>query len=256
MRIDMISFPVWIRLGPFILHPHWVFETLAYGLAGYIFVRSRRSQGDVIQARVRWWIIAAAVIGGLVGSRLLYLAENPIEFSRQWSDPAFLLGGKTVVGGLIGGLVGVESMKRWLRVSIPTGDLLVMPLVAGIAVGRVGCFLTGLDDRTYGVATSLPWGVNFGDGVSRHPTQIYEIVFLGAFAAMLVAMNRGGRHTLVVGDRFKLFIIGYLTFRIFVDFIKPAVRIGGLSTIQWACLAMIAYYAPHVPRISHEVRGG
>jgi phosphatidylglycerol:prolipoprotein diacylglycerol transferase len=252
----MLSFPVWIRLGPLTLHPHWVFETLAYSLAGCIFVRNRRRSGDVIDAKLRWWIIGAAAIGGLLGSRLLYLAEDPMQFARGWSDPAFLLGGKTVVGGLIGGLIGVELMKHRLRVTTPTGDLLVVPLVAGIAVGRVGCFLTGLADRTYGVATGLPWGVDFGDGVLRHPTQIYEIVFLAAFAILLAAINRGSSRAFAVGDRFKLFMIGYLTFRLLVDFIKPAVRIGGLSTIQWACLAVIAYYAPHVSRLFYEVRRG
>src|SRR5258708_36630797 len=58
-----------------------------------------------------------------------------------------------------------------------TGDLCVYPLIFGQCVGRIGCFLTGLDDHTHGNFTSLPWGVNFGDG-PRHPTQLYEILFL------------------------------------------------------------------------------
>ena len=37
---------------------------------------------------------------------------------------------------------------------------------------------------------------------------------------------------------------------------KPAVRVGGLSVLQWACLAVLAYYAPHVPRLVTEVRRG
>jgi hypothetical protein len=51
-------------------------------------------------------------------------------------------------------------------------------------------------------------------------------------------------------------MIGYLAFRFAIDFIKPAVRIGGLSTIQWAALAVIAYYAPHILRLLAEVRRG
>ena len=134
-----------------------------------------------------------------------------------------------------------------------TGDLLVTPLVLGIAVGRIGCFLSGLADRTYGVATALPWGVDFGDGVARHPTQLYEIAFFAGLAVVLAVLSlRFAR----VGDRFKGFMIGYLAFRFAIDFIKPAVRIGGLSTIQWAALAVIAYYAPHVPRLLAEVRRG
>ena len=248
-----MTFPVLIRFGPLALHPHWVFETLAYTLAGYVFARNRRRRGDVVATRIRWWIVAAAALGGIVGSRLLYLAEDPVELLRRWSDPAYLAGGKTVVGGLIGGLIAVEWIKRRLGVTVATGDLLVTPLVLGIGIGRIGCFLSGLADRTYGVATALPWGVDFGDGVARHPTQIYEIVFLAGLAVVLMAL---GPRFSVAGDRFKWFMIGYLTFRFAIDFIKPAVRIGGLSTIQWAALAVIAYYAPHVPRLLAEVRRG
>jgi prolipoprotein diacylglyceryltransferase len=230
-----------------------VFETLAYTLAGYVYARDRRRRGDVVETRTRWWVIGAAAFGGLIGSRLLYLVENPVELMRRWSEPAYLAGGKTIVGGLIGGLIAVELIKRRLGVTVATGDLLVMPLVLGIAVGRIGCFLSGLVDRTYGVATALPWGVDFGDGVARHPTQLYEIAFLAVLAVVLVALIP---RFSVAGDRFKWFMIGYLTFRFATDFIKPAVRIGGLSAIQWAALAVIAYYAPHVPRLLAEVRRG
>jgi len=249
----MMTFPVLIRLGPLALHPHWVFETLAYTLAGYVYARDRRRGGDVVETRIRWWVIGAAAFGGLVGSRLLYLVENPVELMRRWSEPTYLAGGKTIVGGLIGGLIAVEWIKRRLGVTVATGDLLVMPLVLGIAVGRIGCFLSGLADRTYGVATALPWGVNFGDGVARHPTQLYEIAFLAVLAVVLMVLTP---RFSMVGDRFKWFMIGYLTFRFAIDFIKPAVRIGGLSTIQWSALAVIAYYAPHVPRLLAEVRRG
>jgi prolipoprotein diacylglyceryltransferase len=144
-------------------------------------------------------------------------------------------------------------IKRRLGVTVATGDVLVMPLVLGIAVGRIGCFLSGLADRTYGVATALPWGVDFGDGVARHPTQLYEIAFLAAFAVVLVVLTP---RLSVAGDRFKWFMIAYLTFRFAIDFIKPAARVGGLSTIQWAALAILAYYAPHVPRLLAEARRG
>jgi phosphatidylglycerol:prolipoprotein diacylglycerol transferase len=248
-----VSFPVYIRLGPVALHPHWVFETLAYTFAFYWFRRERRRIGDVVDRRVRRWVIGAAAVGGLVGGRLLYLLEDPIELAAHWNEPALLLGGKTIVGGLIGGLIGVEWIKRRLGVVVATGDLLVLPLALGISIGRVGCFLTGLPDRTYGMRTLLPWGVDFGDGVLRHPTQLYEIVFLVGLAVLIVKIT--GRFT-VAGDRFKFFMLGYMTFRFVVDFIKPAPRVGGLSVIQWACLATIAYYAPHVPRVISEVRHG
>jgi phosphatidylglycerol---prolipoprotein diacylglyceryl transferase len=248
-----VRFPIYVGFGPVAVHPHWVFETLAYSLGFYWYRRRREQLGDAVDARTRWWVIGAAAIGGLVGSRLLALAEQPTAVAGHWLDPSVLIGGKTIVGGLIGGLVGVEWIKRRLGVTIATGDLLVSPLLLGIAIGRIGCFLSGLADQSYGVATRLPWGVNFGDGVMRHPTQVYEIAFMAALAGLLSAI--GGRLSRA-GDRFKLFMLGYMTFRFAVDFIKPASRVGGLSVIQWACLAMIAYYMPHVPRLVSEVRRG
>ncbi len=141
----LMSFPVYIPLGPLVLHPHWVFETLAYGLAFYLYRRDRRRFGDVLEARLRWWVIGAAAAGGLAGSRLLHLIEDPTALAEHGADLLFLLGGKTIVGGLIGGLIGVEWIKRRLGIVVATGDLLTVPLILGIAIGRVGCFLSGLN---------------------------------------------------------------------------------------------------------------
>jgi phosphatidylglycerol:prolipoprotein diacylglycerol transferase len=74
------------------------------------------------------------------------------------------MGGKMIVGALMGGLLAVEWAKRRLGVTVRTGDLFALPLCAGIAIGRVGCFLTGLEDHTVGAHTTLPWGVDVGDG--------------------------------------------------------------------------------------------
>jgi len=103
------------------------------------------------------------------------------------------MGGKTIAGALIGGLIAVELMKRYIGLHQSTGDLYVVPLALGIAIGRIGCFLTGLSDNTYGTPTNLPWAVNFGDGIPRHPTQLYEIAFLLALVPFLykILIKRG-----------------------------------------------------------------
>jgi phosphatidylglycerol---prolipoprotein diacylglyceryl transferase len=250
-----MSFPAYLHLGSLALHPHWIFESLAYTAGFYLYRRLRRRHGDVIGSRARWWVIGAAVIGGLAGSRILAAFENPLFLEDLSRRPQFLLllGGKTIVGGLAGGLIAVESVKRLRGIRIATGDLLVLPLVLGIAIGRIGCFLSGLEDESYGVATALPWGVDFGDGIARHPAQLYEIIVLAGIGAVLMAR---ARMPATAGDHFKLFMVVYIGFRLLVEFIKPVVRLGGLSAIQWVCLAIVAYYAPHVPRLVTEVRRG
>lgn len=246
-----MSFPVYLRVGTLELHPHQVFEILAWVVGFYVYYRARRRAGDVLSNHDRLWVVVAAVLGGLAGSRLLFAIESAGSLSGQVTGGSALLGGKSIVGGLIGGVVAVEAVKRWLGVTVSTGDLLAMPLVVGMAIGRVGCFLTGLDDQTYGVATSLRWGVDFGDGVARHPTQLYEIA---ALAALAVLLHRHGPHLKREGDRFKLFMVVYLAFRLCVDFFKPGEPVLGLTVIQWACVAGLGYYGPQISRLAAGVR--
>lgn len=224
-----MTFPVLIPLGPWRLDPHVVFESLAYTVGVLVYIAVRRHRGDRISDRDRWSVLTATIVGGALGSRLLAALETvPADSFLQ----AF--GGKTIVGGLIGGWIATEfeKIRRGIRES--TGDLYVFPLIAGIAIGRVGCFLSGLPDRTYGVATTLPWGLDLGDGVLRHPTALYESTFVVAVGALLARLAP----RLASGQLFRLFMLAYLTFRLAVDAIKPGVPVAlGLTAIQWVCLA-------------------
>src|SRR4051812_49460647 len=67
-----------------------------------------------------------------------------------------------------------------------TGARFALPLAVGVAVGRLGCYFAGLDDFTYGTPTALPWGHDFGDGILRHPVQLYESATMAAFAGFYV----------------------------------------------------------------------
>jgi phosphatidylglycerol:prolipoprotein diacylglycerol transferase len=226
---------------------HLVFEVLAYVVAFRLYVALRRRWGDAIPTGTRWSAIAGAAVGAAIGSKLVAWLERPGELVEHLTDPVYLMGGKSIVGGLLGGLAGVEIAKKIAGEVRSTGDLFVLPLCLGIAIGRIGCFLGGLDDHTYGNATRLPWGVDFGDGVRRHPTQIYEIAALG-----LIAWWAMRRHASVArsGDLFRGFMLLYLAFRLAVDSIKPDPRpYLGLTGIQVACVAGLLYYLRDLPRV-------
>ncbi|MDJ0976213.1 MAG: prolipoprotein diacylglyceryl transferase [Planctomycetota bacterium] len=241
-----MEFPVIIRIGSLALHPHPVFEALAYLIGFRLYLVRRRRVGDLLPTRTRWAIVVAAIIGAAVGSKLLFwLIDPPLTLSRL-DDPGYLMGGKTIVGGLMGGIALVEFVKRRLGVRVATGDLFAIPLVVGMAIGRIGCFLTGLEDNTHGYATSLPWGVDFGDGVARHPTQLYGIV---ALTLIGIWIQRRSRLPHKEGDLFRLFLLAYMTWRFAVDGIKPGPRWAGLATIQWAALLTVLVYLREAPRV-------
>jgi len=198
---------------------HPVFETLAYASGYAVFRLNRALQGDVVAEPQRWTVLAAAAVGALVGSRLLGLAEQWPTVLQAWQSGHMLAlffspGGNTIVGGLLGGWLGVEIAKRMSGILRRTGDLFALPLCVGIAVGRIGCFLAGLADDTYGKPTSLPWAVNLGDGIGRHPVQIYEILFL-----VLVGILVSTKRKLPEGARFRIFLKSYLAWRVFIDFL-------------------------------------
>jgi len=223
-----------VSLGP--LHPHVLFEVLAYAIGFQLYRRARRRRGDVVDSETRWSVIVAAAVGAAVGSKLLAWAEHPAD--------GFLISGKTIVGGLLGGWWAVEWAKRRAGVSERTGDLFAVPLCAGIAIGRVGCFLTGLSDKTYGRATELPWAIDLGDGVGRHPTQLYEILFLALLGLWLVRSRaRLADGSLPTGALFDRFVVAYFAFRLAVDFLKPGEPHLGLTAIQWGAVAGLLYHA-------------
>jgi phosphatidylglycerol---prolipoprotein diacylglyceryl transferase len=240
-------FQMTIPLGAVRLHPHWFFESLAYLVGFRLYLRDRKHKGDFLPCGTRVWIIAAAITGAAIGSKLLYWLEDPVQTLGRWNDLVYMMGGKSIVGGLLGGVVAVEWIKPRLGVARRTGDLFTIPLAVGIAIGRIGCFLAGLDDHTYGTATSLPWGVDFGDGIPRHPTQIYEMLFLLLLAWWL---NRVHTQPHPEGARFRAFLAAYLGFRFAVDFLKPDVSLGGLTSIQWLCAASLVVYLPDIVEIA------
>lgn len=207
------------------------------------FLFLRRRQGDQVDSNNRIWSIIGATFGALLGSRLLGALENPPGLFHADNPLLYIYQNKTIVGGLLGGLIGVETIKKAVGERQSTGDLFTYPLMLAMMIGRIGCFSMGVYEETYGVPTTLPWAMDLGDGLMRHPVALYEIVFLLLLWQMLHIVNR--RYRLVSGARFQLFMIGYLLFRFLLDFIKPGYRFAfGLGSIQLACLAGLIYYVP------------
>jgi len=161
--------------------------------------------------------------------------------------------GHSIAGAVAGGIVGVEIYKPLAGIKGSTGGQFVAPLALGIAVGRFGCFFAGLPDYTYGTPTTLPWGVDFGDGIARHPVQLYEsaamLLFLGAYLGGL----RAGA-PLFRAQGFYLFTGWYAVQRFAWEFLKPyPAVIGPLNIFHLICVALLGY-SLFMMRQTHELR--
>lgn len=209
------------------------------------FLYIRKKQKDSIPDGNRIWILIGAIFGALLGSRLIGGLENPGEMMLAKNIFRHFYENKTVVGGFIGGLFGVELVKYIIGEKRKSGDLFTYPIILGLLIGRIGCFSMGVYEQTYGTASSLPWALNLGDGILRHPVTLYEILFLLCIWGGLVQLEN--KYRLTAGSRFKIFMILYLLFRFMLDFIKPHFTFMiGLSTIQIISIAGLAYYAPFI----------
>ena len=150
---------------------------------------------------------------------------------------------RSVEGALAGGIIAIELYK-WLHgISLRTGARFALPLAVGVAVGRLGCYFAGLDDFTYGTPTTLPWGHDFGDGIPRHPAQLYESFAMAAFAVfyVLAVLNRNAA---IITNGFYLVLLYYGLQRFIWEFIKPyGAVIGPFSLFHLLSLFVMVYAA-------------
>jgi prolipoprotein diacylglyceryltransferase len=182
---------------------HILFDLLAWGsgaaLAAFLYRwRLREAAGIVTRTGPLYAVVLA--IGAIGGAWAFGSWNTALDAVPHPSH--------SIAGALAGAIVAVELYKLGRGISGSTGAIWVGPLALGIAVGRLGCLFAGLGDETYGVPTVLPWAVDLGDGVPRHPVQLYESLAMLAFLAVyLLALRRRAAWT---RDRaFYLFVLWY-----------------------------------------------
>jgi Prolipoprotein diacylglyceryltransferase len=236
-----IEFPVTIDLfgKTFLLHPFMEGLGMFIGMRYYQLLKwkDQESLGHTNSLL----IVIAAGLGALIGSHFLGSLERPAELLTATNRLAYIWVNNTIIGGLAGGLVAVEWMKKMMGKKESTGDRMVFPLITAIAIGRIGCFYTGVFEQTYGLPTTSPLGMYLGDAYKRHPVALYEIAFLLLLFVGLQLFKR--RYNYRNGVLFQLFMLSYFGFRFLLDFIKPrAIILLGLSTIQITCIIVIIYY--------------
>jgi phosphatidylglycerol:prolipoprotein diacylglycerol transferase len=236
-----MKIPVELSIGHIEINLHLLFEVLGYFIGFRYFLYLKKSKSDVISESNRIWILIGASAGSLLFSRLIGALENPNEWSESKYPLLYFYQNKTILGGLLGGLVGVELIKKVIREKNSSGDLFTYPLILSIMIGRIGCFTSGIKENTYGTPTTFFTGLDLGDGLQRHPVALYEICFLLFVWLLLLRINK--KSPLKNGFTFQIFMIAYLIYRFFQEFIKPSYFYSfGLSTIQITAIIGLIYY--------------
>jgi len=235
----LVAIPFEPHLFGVTINVHLVLEYLAFFIAFRYYLQLRKTSTDLISSSNRLSIILGAAIGALIGSRFIGILENPTSVFRHGFY--HLVNTKTIMGGLFGGLLGVELAKKIVNEKQSSGDLFTLPIILGIFIGRIGCFLSGTNEFTYGKVTTFFAGMNLGDGQLRHPLALYEILYLIPLFIICRILFYNGK--LRSGELFQVFMIAYFGFRFVIEFLKPNVFFFlGLSTIQWLCIVCFMYY--------------
>lgn len=236
-----MQYPATISIGNTDIPLHAVLETAGIFIGFRYFLYLRKKQKDPIEQENRIWIIIGAIFGAVIGSRLIGSLENPPGLFSAKKIWLYIYSNKTVVGGFLGGLFGVELVKKIIGEKKASGDLFTLPMILALIIGRMGCFSMGVHEETYGLPTKAFTGMDLGDGLLRHPVTLYEIFFLTGLGFLIVFLDK--KLVFVNGGKFKFFMIAYLAFRFFLDFFKPHYTFNmGLSTIQLTCVAGLLYY--------------
>ena len=220
-----------IHIGSFILSSYTLFVSL--GLLVGILVFYLEARKEKIDNDRTFFIAIAAIVGGILGAKIMvWILYFPL-ISKNFTNYVLILSGRTIVGGFLGGMLAVFLTKKTLKIKGKRGNMFAPAIALGLAIGRIGCFLQGC---CYGIATTLPWGVNFGDGVRRHPTQLYESLF---WLIMFFYLQRKKKDNPKPGKLFQLLLVDYFIFRFFLEFIKFEPKVVWNLTI-YQIIAIIA----------------
>ena len=188
----------------------------------------------------RTGLLLCAIGGAILGAYGLQLPADLLG----WAAPApaglgpdaLPLGGRTVLGGLIGGWVAVELGKRQLGITRPTGDGFALPLALALAFGRLGCAAAGCCGGA--VCADVWWSLHDSDQVARYPVQLLESAFHFGCAAWLALASQ---RPWAKGRRLAIYLSLYAVLRFGLEFVRtnPPLWLG-LRWHQWLALLLLA----------------
>ena len=223
---------------------HLAFDLLAYVVGTLFALKIFKNKTQLIEnENLRYAYYTIVIVGAFFGAFIVGSINTYISIESD----SFIIG-KSILGAIIGATIAVEAFKKIMRIQGSTGAYFVPSLVIGIAIGRIGCFFSGLDDYTYGIETNFFLAYDFGDGILRHPVQLYEsfTMFLFFIYVVYVYFNHKNYFEKNI---FYQFILLYATQRFVWEFVKPYEKVfWEFNVFQLFCLGLIFYAVYHLRR--------
>lgn len=216
---------------------HSLFLALAF-VAAFAMKRVEEDRLGYVKRPGYPWVSLGALAGALIGAKVgMLLYVTPTEWLASLrSGGLFTFDGKTVLGGLAGGWLGVEVAKKLTGVTGSTGDAFAIAIPLGQAIGRLGCFVAGC---CYGAPSSVPWAV-YREGALRHPHPLYEALGSLVIAATLFAFRKRPRPA---GHLFRLSMLSYALLRIGLEPFRgdSTITVGGVpAPVAFCAVAAVA----------------
>jgi len=227
-----------IHLGPLTLKTFGIMFSLGFIAAGAVVAKRLKELGK--PADWAYEMIFSSLVGGLVGARVYYMAQNWSDVKNDFFGNLFSGSGLVWYGGAIGGALAVLAWA-WYRgfLTLVLLDLAAPGLALGYAIGRVGCQLSG--DGDYGKASHLPWAMAYPHGTVPttqrvQPTPVYESLSMGLIAWLLWTW----RDRFQPGILFAIYLVLSGLERFVVEFVRRNDRVwAGLTAPQIESLVLI-----------------
>jgi len=262
--------PVAFQIGLFTLRWYGLFLALAVvWLIFWMWWQIRK--GAKITLDTMLTLALVGIPSGVIFARLLHVVDN-IVVAKTSNDPNVLakvfdytqdwpriIGGEglTAWGAVLGASLGCWIYCKIAKVKIGyVFDLVAPAIIMAQAIGRIGCLLNGC---CYGMATTLPWGLEYTNPQSlginagvTHPTVVYEIIFnVLAFAALLKLRGKFKPE----GSLYLIYLLLYSGWRLGIDFLRDGTPfLFGLHQAQVISIVILLIAVPWMAKNTRRVK--
>lgn len=200
-----------------------IITTIAFIVSFFLFVYN--SKGFISYKNLIKMYLTVVVFS-IAGARILYIFVYPSWFNNFYDYIAIHRGGLIFYGGFVGGIIAV-TVFCWLKKIqlLAMLDLSAPSMAVGHAIGRVGCLT---NHCCYGRVTELirVYQIRFEpDHMYRHPTQLYEIIFLVFLLLILQKklsniLKKRNSKSFLNGKIAAIYMLSYSFYRFNLEFLR------------------------------------